>query len=96
LQTLADEDKRGRVISFYSMGLIGMVPLGSMLFSLIEKTCGLSLSVMIFGSICLCAALVFEYYRPIIRHLVRPAYVRNPVLVPEIAQGLQSTEQALK
>jgi MFS family permease len=93
LQTLADEDKRGRVMSFYSMGLIGMAPIGSMLFSMIEKALGLSLSVVFFGFICLCAALVFEHYRPIIRRLSRPAYVRQAIIVPEIAQGLQSTEQ---
>ena len=92
LQTLTDEDKRGRVMSFYSMGLIGMAPIGSILFSLVEKVCGLSLSVVIFGSVCLIAAIVFERYRPAIRQAARPAYVRKNIIVPEIAQGLQSTE----
>jgi MFS family permease len=92
LQTLTDEDKRGRVMSFYSMGLIGMAPLGSMLFSLIEKGLGLSFSIIIFGFVCLGAALIFEHYRPIIRRLSRPAFVRQNIIVPEIAQGLQSTE----
>jgi hypothetical protein len=29
LQTLADEDKRGRVMSFYSMALMGTAPIGT-------------------------------------------------------------------
>jgi len=89
LQTLTDEDKRGRVMSFYSMGLISMTPIGSMLFSLIEKVCGLSLTVVFFGVICVSAALVYEHYRPIVRRLSRPAHVQDAVIVPEIAQGLQ-------
>ena len=28
LQTIADEDKRGRVMSFYTMAFMGMVPFG--------------------------------------------------------------------
>ncbi len=92
LQTLSDEDKRGRVMSFYSMALIGMAPLGSMLFSAVEKLCGLSLSIVCFGLVCFAAAAAFEHYRPLVRRLSRPAYVRKSRLVPEIASGIQSTE----
>ncbi len=95
LQTLADEDKRGRVMSFYSMGLIGMAPMGSMLFSLLEKICGLSFSILVFGFICLVAALIFEHYRPTIRRLSRPAFVKKNIIVPEIVHGLQSTESKI-
>ena len=31
LQTIVDEDKRGRVMSFYTMAFLGMAPLGSLL-----------------------------------------------------------------
>ena len=31
LQTIVDDDKRGRVMSFYSMAFMGMAPFGSLL-----------------------------------------------------------------
>ncbi len=95
LQTLADDDKRGRVMSFYSMALIGMAPLGSMLLSLAEEFVGLSLSVLLFGLVCFVGAVVFEHYRPLVRRLSRPTYVRKNILVPEIARGIQSTESKI-
>ncbi len=95
LQTLAEDNKRGRVMSFYSMALIGMAPLGSMLFSAIEKICGLSLTIILFSSVCLIGALVFEHYRPLVRRLSKPTFVRKNIIIPEIATGLQSTESKI-
>ena len=88
LQTLAANDKRGRVMSFYGMFLIGMAPLGSLLHSLIAKYLGLTGAMVTGAVVCLCAACVYEYYRPLIRKLSRPVYVEKGILVPEIAAGL--------
>ncbi|MDR3366822.1 MAG: MFS transporter, partial [Prevotellaceae bacterium] len=69
LQTLADDDKRGRVMSIYVMAMVGMTPLGSLLQSWLEKYISFSLCILLYGAVCVLAALVFERYRPIVRRL---------------------------
>jgi MFS family permease len=87
LQTLADDDKRGRVMSIYVMAMVGMTPLGSLLQSWLEKFVSFSLCIFLYGAVCVLAALIFEYYRPVVRRLSRPAFVKKGI-VPEIAKGL--------
>lgn len=87
LQTLADDDKRGRVMSIYVMAMVGMTPLGSLLQSWLEQIISFSLCIFLYGAVCTLAALVFERYRPVVRRLSRPAFVKKGI-VPEIAKGL--------
>jgi MFS family permease len=87
LQTLADDDKRGRVMSIYVMAMVGMTPLGSLLQSWLEKFLSFSLCILLYGAVCVLAALVFERYRPTVRRLSRPTFVKKGI-VPEIAHGL--------
>jgi MFS family permease len=87
LQTLADDDKRGRVMSIYVMAMVGMTPLGSLLQSWLEKFVSFSLCIFLYGAVCVLAALVFEGFRPVVRRLSRPTFVKKGI-VPEIAKGL--------
>jgi MFS family permease len=91
LQTLADDDKRGRVMSIYVMAMVGMTPLGSLLQSWLEKYISFSLCILLYGAVCMVAALVFELYRPMVRRLSRPTFVKKGI-VPEIAQGLREAD----
>ncbi len=91
LQSVADDDKRGRVMSFYAMGLMGMTPLGAMWQSVLVKMIGIPYTILISGVICVAAAGVFEYFRPAIRKAAFRGRSSTGHVVPEIAEGLQES-----
>jgi MFS family permease len=88
LQTIVDEDKRGRVMSFYSMSFQGMAPFGSLLAGWMAARIGAPRTVMICGAICIAGAAIFLTQLKSIRHMVRPIYIRLGIL-PEMAAGVQ-------
>ena len=89
LQTIVDDDKRGRVMSFYAMSFFGMVPLGSFLAGGLGSRIGTPATVALGGASCILGGLLFLYRLPSIRALVRPIYQQKGIL-PEVASGLQS------
>ena len=88
LQTIVDDNKRGRVMSFYNMSFFGMAPLGSLMAGSLASELGTPVTVMIGGISCIIGALLFLWRLPSMRALVHPIYVRKGIL-PEIAEGLQ-------
>lgn len=91
LQTITDDDKRGRVMSFYTMAVMGTAPFGSLLSGAMAKVIGTPMTVMIFGMITIAGALLFLRKLPELRKLVRPVYVRLGI-IPEVAEGIQKSE----
>ena len=59
LQQVVEEDKRGRVMSFYTMAFMGMQPFGSLLSGWLAKMYGGPASVLIGGIASIFAALYF-------------------------------------
>jgi MFS family permease len=92
LQTIVDEDKRGRVMSFYAMAFFGTVPLGSLFAGALADRIGAPDTIMIGGVGCVLGAIFFLRALPDIRRLVRPIYVRLGVL-PEVAPGIPLAAQ---
>ena len=92
LQTLSGEDKRGRVMGYMAMAFTGMAPVGSMVLGAIEKWIGLQMIILLSGICCFIAALVFEYYRPLVRKHAHPVYIEKGI-IKEIAIGIDSTEE---
>ncbi|HZQ24788.1 MAG TPA: MFS transporter [Terriglobales bacterium] len=88
LQTIVDEDKRGRVMSLYSMAFLGMAPFGSLLAGGLAARIGAPDTVIVSGALCIVAAGVFSLYLPAIRGAVRPIY-RKLGIIPELATGVQ-------
>jgi len=93
LQTLVDEDKRGRVMSLFAMAFFGMAPLGSLLAGALASRMGAQNTILAGGLATIVAAAVFLRALPELRRVVRPIYVRMGIL-PEIAQGLQAAALA--
>ncbi|MBC3539954.1 MFS transporter [Rufibacter sp. H-1] len=89
LQTIVDDDKRGRVMSFYSMAFMGMAPIGSLLAGWLAERIGVAYTLLGCGIICLLSIVPFVLSLPKSRQLVRPIYERLGIL-PEIATGLQT------
>jgi MFS family permease len=80
LQTIVEEDKRGRVMSFYAMAFRGTAPLGSLLAGFAASRVGAPLTVRIGGLACIAGALLFAGRLPALRRLVRPIYQRMGIL----------------
>jgi MFS family permease len=89
LQTIVDDDKRGRVMSFYSMAFLGMTPFGSMLEGALASRIGAPHTLAIGGVVCIAGAAWFTFQLPAIRSAIRPVYVRLGIL-PEATSAVQS------
>ena len=89
LQTIVEDDKRGRVMSFYSMAFLGMAPFGSLLAGALAHQIGAPRTVMISGTICIAGAAWFASRLGAIREHVHPIY-RTLGIIPEIATGIQT------
>jgi MFS family permease len=88
VQTIVDEDKRGRVMSFFTAATIGTTPFGSLLAGAMAARIGAPLTLLISGICCVAGALWFARTLPALRHEVRPIYVKMGIL-PPVASGLQ-------
>ena len=94
IQTIVDDEKRGRVMSFYTMCFLGTAPFGSLIAGALSARIGAPHTVLISGLCCVVAAGWFSRELPEIRSLVRPIYIRIGIL-PEVATGLQSASQLM-
>ena len=83
LQTVSDEDKRGRVMSFYTMAFMGMVPFGSLLAGGLASTIGAPETVLVGGILCIIGSVLFARRLPNIRKLIRPIYVKKGIILEE-------------
>jgi MFS family permease len=92
LQTIVDEDKRGRVMSLFAMAFFGTAPLGSLLAGTLASRMGAQNTILVGGGVCVVASAVFFRALPELQRVVRPIYVRMGIL-PEVAQGMQSAAQ---
>ena len=93
LQTLVEDDKRGRVMSIFSMCFMGVTPFGSLLAGYVAKLLGPPGAVMLAGAVCVVGGACFAFRLNSLRPLVRPIYAQRGIL-PEVAQGVQSTAAA--
>jgi MFS family permease len=59
LQTIVDEDKRGRVMSLLAMSLFGTVPVGSLIAGALATRIGAENTILVGGTICVVAAGLF-------------------------------------
>jgi MFS family permease len=92
LQTIVEEDKRGRVMSFYTMAFMGTAPFGSLLAGSIAERIGAPHTLLFGGVGCILGALWFATSLPALRRDVRPIYVKIGIL-PELAAGIQHTSE---
>ena len=92
IQTLVDEDKRGRVMSFYTMAFMGTAPFGSLLAGGLADRIGAPYTLLIGGAGCVAGAIWFARALPRLRDFVRPIYIEKGIL-PEIRQGVMNASE---
>jgi len=92
IQTIVDEDKRGRVMSFYTMAFMGTAPFGSLLAGSVAEKIGAPNTLLIGGLGCVIGALWFQRALPRLRQFVRPIYIEKGIL-PELRTGIFDTAE---
>ena len=80
VQTVVDEDKRGRVMSFYAIAFIGMAPFGSLIGGSIAHKIGAPLTLALCGILSIVGAIFFYSRLQEIRKYVRPIYLRMGII----------------
>ncbi|HEV2325342.1 MAG TPA: MFS transporter [Terracidiphilus sp.] len=88
IQTLVPEDKRGRVMSYYTMAFVGMAPFGSLLAGGMASALGAPAAVIIYGAVVILGAAWFASRYPAVREVVRPIYREMGILLA--AEEIQS------
>ncbi len=83
VQTLTDDDKRGRVMSFYTMAFMGMVPFGNLLAGTFSDLIGVNYTVMTGGICCILGAFYFYLNLPKLRKYIRPIYIKKSIITVE-------------
>src|SRR4030042_1799522 len=74
LQTIVEESKRGRVMSFYIMSFMGAAPLGSLMAGSLSTFIGVQHTVCAAGILALAGGLLCLYRLPFLHAVIRPIY----------------------
>ena len=89
IQTLVPEDKRGRVMSYYTMAFVGMAPFGSLLAGALAHRFGAPRAVMITGAFCVAGAVWFSTQLRSIRKIMRPIYIEMGIIRSKAGPALE-------
>jgi MFS family permease len=87
IQTIVSEDKRGRVMSYYTMAFMGMAPFGSLLAGSMATAVGAPWTVIFNGAVVVLGAAWFFTRLPALRRAMRPIYEELGIIP---TQGVQS------
>ncbi len=80
IQSLVPEDKRARVMSYYTMAFFGAAPFGSLLAGTLANRIGAPHTVIVTGACCLAGSLWFAFELPKIGAIMRPIYTEMGLL----------------
>ena len=80
IQALVTEDKRARVMSYYTMAFFGGAPFGSLLAGTLAHQIGAPYTVIITGAFCVAGSLWFTLELPKMRLVMRPLYQQMGLL----------------
>jgi MFS family permease len=74
IQTLVPDEKRARVMSYYTMAFFGAAPFGSLLAGALAHRMGAPHTLVLTGAFCLAGALWFTGELPKVKAVMRPIY----------------------
>jgi MFS family permease len=94
IQTIVDDDKRGRVMSLYTLAFMGMAPFGSLLSGSVASKIGAPDTILLGGVFCILGSLIFALKLPSFRKVVRPIYAKMGI-IPEVADGLRTATELM-
>ena len=74
IQTVIDDSKRGRVMSFYAMSFMGTAPFGSLFAGSLAKVIGTPMTLAMGGFLCIVGAAFYLRKIPELQQIIRPVY----------------------
>jgi MFS family permease len=80
VQSLVTEDKRARVMGYYTMAFFGTAPFGSLLAGALAHRVGAPHTVILTGSFCVAGSFWFTFELPKVRAAMRPIYQKMGLL----------------
>jgi MFS family permease len=80
LQTIVDDNKRGRVMSFFVMAFLGMQPLGSLAAGALASWIGATHTLALGGLCAILGAGALWRSLPLLRQHIRPIYMRLGII----------------
>jgi len=80
LQTIVEDAKRGRVMSFFAVAFMGTAPLGSLMAGSVAGLIGITATIAAGGACCILGALFFWTKLPLLRSIVRPIYAEKGLM----------------
>jgi predicted MFS family arabinose efflux permease len=80
IQTVVDEPFRGRVMGFYTMAIVGTIPIGSLLAGVVAERLGAPLTIRLGGLMCLASAVWFALCLPELRRRIREIYQQRGIV----------------
>ncbi|HTL29301.1 MAG TPA: MFS transporter, partial [Tepidisphaeraceae bacterium] len=86
LQTIVDDEMRGRLMSFFLIAVMGLAPFGSLAAGAMADRVGLPATIASLGAISILGAAIFTLKIPALRPAVREIYRRKGI-IPEVAAG---------
>jgi len=92
LQTVVEDDMRGRVMSFYVVAFLGMAPFGSLLAGSLAHRIGATSTLLLGGLCCILGSVAFAIKLPLLRKIARPIYVQKGI-IPQVATGIQTAAE---
>jgi MFS family permease len=87
LQSLSDDKMRGRIMSLFSMMLIGMAPFGSLIAGWSADHIGAPRVIMIGGLFCALAGVIFASQLPKLRKVAIPILVARGIIADPGTDG---------
>ena len=80
LQTIIDDDKRGRVMSLFGISFLGVAPFGNLLGGVLASHIGAHRTAYFAGCACCVAGVVFLLRLPGLRKIIGPIYQSKGVV----------------
>ena len=80
LQTVVEDSKRARVMSFHGMAFMGMVPIGSLIAGTVADRIGVQNTFILCGLSVITGALLFAANLPAMREKTRPLYIKMNII----------------
>jgi MFS family permease len=96
LQTIVEDDKRGRVMSLYTTVFLGIAPVGSLVAGSVAMSLGAPQTVRIGGVGCLLGAIVFARHLPTLRDSVRPIYAKMGLMQDAASRTQRALDASLQ
>jgi len=74
IQTIVEEDKRGRIMSLYAMSFMGVMPFGSLLAGSIADKIGVQFTLLLGAACCITGASIFAMKLPMLCDRLKPVF----------------------